>query len=541
MRDKNEDPPRKRCSMGIGMLNLNGLTTRGMLEVEEAMNKKDLDIFCLLETKLVKEDIKEIELNGFEVFEQRREKANKDKKGGGLGIMVRKKSGVLVKRWSPSIQDPALHYVQKERMWITYETPGGKTAVCCTYLGYQNPHTDENGPWNDGVYSVLGDEIFQLRGKGFRIVLKGDFNAWIGNDLEKGGIPGNRRKINKNGERFLNFLDLNNMVNINGACRVVGDWSTRIATGLWTRHAPDYSSSSILDFAVISAEHQEGVLSMEIDEAGLLGGASDHNMVITRIVDIFVMVNPTTRSTPRETRWNIAEDQDWTEFKTVVNKEIEKIKDDGTSESLSNELSRAVTTALVESIGRKAPPTSLEKKRFPRYIVDIMNECKQLEKIWKTEKSAFATSAERTPPNSLLVASQAVYEKKEELDDAMKRFGKEKRKPIMKLCKMKTKRSIQVFWSYVSRRTKKTTDLEALQCKRTGVLMTKPEDVAEEVLSYLKDIFSGEHLTEGNGMMEEGDEGEADEVREEEEVGGGDEDEMVTGLRLESVDSSAKV
>lgn len=130
--------------------------------------------------------------------------------------------------------------------------------------------------WNDGIYKVLSDEIFALRGKGYRILMKGDFNGWVGNVLAKGGIPGNRKEVNVNGRRFKQFLKENNMTHLNGAVRVQGDWGTRVSTGVWTRHAPVYSSSTVLDYLVVSVEHLESIVSFEVDECGSLGGHSSY-------------------------------------------------------------------------------------------------------------------------------------------------------------------------------------------------------------------------------------------------------------------------
>ena len=71
---------------------------------------------------------------------------------------------------------------------------------------------------------------------------------------------------------FLEFLLENNLVNVNAAVRVPGDWDTRICKGLWTRHASDYVSSSIIDYVLVSAEHIGSVVSMTVDENGVHGG-----------------------------------------------------------------------------------------------------------------------------------------------------------------------------------------------------------------------------------------------------------------------------
>ena len=508
-----EGVAKRRSLMGIGMLNLGGLKEQGMLNVKQAIDERELDIFCLIETKLDKEDLKKIEKEGFEVFEERREKANKDKKGGGLAILTRQKVGVSFRRLRPEIKDSTLAYVNKERLWVTYDSQGGKTAVCCIYMACNDNKENTCADWNGGIYKVLSNEIFKLRGEGYRIVLQGDFNAWVGSTLEEGGIPGNRRKTNKNGELFLEFLRTNNLVHVNGACRVRGDWSTRITKGLWTRHAPDYKSSTVIDYVVISAEHLDGVRSMEIDQGGELGGKSDHNMLITKLVDKFVMLGH--NKPVMKTGWNIQEDQDWSEFRKVVERELENLPDDdGSEETLSRNLIRVVTKAMDETIGKRIMPSSDKNKKLPKYIVDLLKESKRREKIWKTAKSEFASSSRTTPSESVIVAAQALDDINAEVNEAMSVFSKKKRTNLVKLCRTKTKKAVQTFWSYVSRKVKKTTDISALQSRVTGVLHSEPDEVASEVYKYLKDIFSGvelEEIQEREEEAEAGIEGDADE------------------------------
>ena len=84
------------------------------------------------------------------------------------------------------------------------------------------------------MYAVIQQEAFALRSKGFRVVYLGDFNGHVGNKPGE-GIIGNAPGVNPNGRRLLNFLSVTDSVHINGYCRVPGDWSTRLSTGLWTR------------------------------------------------------------------------------------------------------------------------------------------------------------------------------------------------------------------------------------------------------------------------------------------------------------------
>ena len=103
--------------------------------------------------------------------------------------MVKTSAGVTFSQHQPLIKDPQLNYVSSERLWVKYTSPHGKTALCTVYMGFQ-AQDNRHLKWNEGIYQVLTDEIRDLRGQGFRVILVGDYNAWIGNVAEQGGIHG---------------------------------------------------------------------------------------------------------------------------------------------------------------------------------------------------------------------------------------------------------------------------------------------------------------------------------------------------------------
>ena len=481
----------KKTSVGIGCLNVNGLNQSTMMDVKSVMAEKDLDVVCLQETKLKLEDVKKkIKMGGCDVFESRRSVSNNDKEGGGLAVLTRQKDGLLFSRYSPKIENPNLAYVDKERMWIIYDSRAGKTAICNVYLGYQD-NDDRHGEWNEGILSVLEREIFTLRGKGYRINLQGDFNSWVGDKLQDGGIPGNDPRCNLNGDRFRAFLDNNNLTHLNGAVRTVGDWSTRISKGIWTRHAPNYGGSTVLDYSVVSSEHLESVKTFEVDQNGIFGGASDHNFLFTRLIDSFVKMSRIIKNN-KTPGWNIKDDQDWSEYRRVVIEELSAAKkEDGTSAGLNQRLSHAALIGLERGVGYRSPSTPITERELPRHIVDLMKERKTLEEAWKKEKSIFASSRYSTQSSSVLVAAQVLQDKVEEVEEVLCRFMKQGRSRLKKMCKSKSKRARKLFWKHTSLKERNMVGISALQSRRTGVLLCDPQEIADEVFQYLKDIFKG--------------------------------------------------
>ena len=75
-----------------------------------------------------------------------------------------------------------------------------------------------------------------------------------------------------------------------------------------------------------------------------------------------------------------------------------------------------------------------------------MKENRRLGEVWKTEKVKFANSLLSVPSNSLVVAAQNMRDKNQEVDGAILQFKREVRAPIKKLCKMKNKRGMKMFW-----------------------------------------------------------------------------------------------
>ena len=478
----------RRKSINLGCLNVEGWSEQSKLDVLSAIEAKNLDIFSLLETKKRVEDKAKLKIPGFDIFECRREDARNDKKGGGIACLVRKSSGVLVKEHLPDIGQPELKYVSAERLWLTYGSQQGKTALCTVYLGFN--HTDDRHlKWNEGIFTVLSDEIRDLRERGFRILLQGDFNCHVGSNLAQGGIPGNNsQNPNKNGELFLNFLAYNSLVHLNGAVREQGVWASRICQGKWTRYAHDHSSSTILDYVVSSSEHMGTVLGMSVDEEGFFGGDSDHNMIFSSFSDKFLSLRR--GPLPNKQVWDVNENTDFSKFKQIVQRELDLLKNCGPGvEGLSSGLTKALYKGLHEGVGKRV----LLPERatvFPKHIVTLMKERKELEKKLKSLKCLFASSRHQAPPASLLVARGNLDTKNEEIERAKLLFERQRRAPLVNLAKNKTRRGRKRFWSFVSRKCKKAGDIPSLQ-DSTGKIRQEPGEISEGIYLYLKEIFSG--------------------------------------------------
>ena len=92
-------------------------------------------------------------------------------------------------------------------------------------------------------------------------------------------------------------------------------------------HSSDHRSSTVLDYVVITDEHLGTVHDMLVDEQGIFGGGSDHNMLLTSMSDQFIS---TRRMAPRPpSGWNFEEETNFTMFRQVVAREVDLIRNVG--------------------------------------------------------------------------------------------------------------------------------------------------------------------------------------------------------------------
>ena len=159
-------------------------------------------------------------------------------------------------------------------------------------------------------------------------------------------------------------------------------------------------------------------------------------------------------------------------------------------DSLSDALCKALTKGLNAAAAKK-PLAKPQKILYPKNIVNLLKERRQLERQFKSEKSTLARAWNQPPPDSLIVAKECLDAKTKELNEAIARFERRARAPMLNLAKGKSRRDRRKFWEFVNRKSKKSSGMPPLQDKQTGVLKYKQEEIADEVFSYLKEIFSG--------------------------------------------------
>ena len=484
-----------KSSLSISLLNVDGYTHSTQNDVKDTILEKTPDVCILLETKRRKEVVgNDVKIDGYKVIESRRSNSAKDKDGGGILMYLRNDKGYEFLPHNPIIANPEHAFINNERLWVTVDSCKHKTAICGAYLGFQ-AGDDRHSSWNEIIYEVLATEVYDLRQKGYRVVLLGDFNAHVG-DVVGVGVPGNHRNVNRNGNRFLNFLHTINSVHLNGACRVEGDWSTRISEGLWTWQRNGLST--IIDYGVISPNDLNTVKSFVIDDKGHYPSGSDHNWIFCELSDSFKVKMKLTRDkVVNKPKWNFKDDHDWKPFTDAVESILVNKPNLDTLDvnNLAKELTSVLSDAAKTSIGFKplrseirCVPTSV-----PKDIVLAIVTKRSLEASWKSQLTELmkVNPSERSHDMTKQVQdAERLYLDQKGLVEHLLYLKRCKMKcDILKKCQGNSVSARKNFWSYVSPKEQSTLGIECVQSNDS--LIHDKEGIKCEDENHLQRIFLG--------------------------------------------------
>ena len=477
-------------SLNLGFLNVDGMTEATFLDVKRSVQTRNLDIVGFVESKRRLEQVPtDISIKGFNKIEVMRSDAAGDRDGGGIVVYTRVTQGMKVERLSPVIAIKENYHVDKERVWVLATTASSRTAVCVAYFGCQYPD-QRYETWNQSMYEVISKEVYEFEALNYRVVVLGDFNGHIGS-ADGVGIPGNKHAINRNGSMLLSFSLSSNMKILNRDCRTEGDEKTRIAKGLWTWMRG--GKTSVIDYALISANHISSVLSMDIDDGGVWGGGSDHNWIFVALKDkISRLYIPKKKKVPKLS-WDIKEDQDWSSYKSSLSLQVSCIDKTSVS-SFANSLLSVLYSAAKETIGVKSSTGEPKPCIYPQEIVTELATKRRLERLWKTGLALFSSThppGTAVPPR-ILVKETDYLDQKLRVSLLISQFRSEKRKEEVDLCSGDTSRSKKRFWSHVtSKKVKGSSDITAVRSPASGELMTNPKEIIAETETHLKSLFHG--------------------------------------------------
>ena len=469
----------KRSKLCVMALNVNGLTQSSVHDIEAAIEAKKVDIVSVTETKFrLEEDPDHHLIPGFKFFEARRSNVAEDKSGGG--ILVYYREGLSVTHYSPVINSQLSAFVNNERLWTIVEGNKYKTAVCTVYCACQYDD-DRNSNWNQLLYACIRDEQAELRRKGYRILVIGDFNGHIGCD-EKVGITGNKPGINPNGHLLLEFERYSDMSILN-----------RRSSGLWTWKRDN--NTTVLDYALLSSEHIDSFESMYIDDTNFYGGDSDHNALFVVLSEHLVIPKLFSNFKVDKPTWDIRPDQDWAPYTSAVLSHMDKINV-SSIQSLSHSITAIVHQSMREGVGVKSSVKTPKPRALPPNIVKALSLRKQLGHeymILLNQHQRDKNSVPGTPPSQLLKDAEKVFEnQKDQVSALLSDYMQSKRKLNIDKCHGNSPSARKNFWSFVSKKVKKSSELRAVRNEASGVIKCNPDDILEEATSYLKKLFQGD-------------------------------------------------
>ena len=473
-------------SMKMALLNCNGFNDVTRQDILNLTQTHRPEVIGVLESKLREEQGDDMcEIPGYSTVDIRRSDLAGDKKGGGILVFTREVDGLNFKHKKFTIKSKEKQFVQNERVWVTVKTKGYKTAFCFTYLGFQCEHTDKNGEWNDLIYEVIENEAKILKEQGFRLVIGGDMNGWIGSR-----VPGNDPRTNRNGERLVSFLERNEMFHLNGSHKT---------TGVWTRHCAD--SSTVLDYVLMEDLHESSFKEMYIDEGGCLGGGSDHVWIIVDLMDEYVKSKQEKKE--KKEVWKIDSTTNWEKFKKTVDIKLEKIEADD-PKVFGNLLNEALFESVKEEIGTTFAG-GCQSKRYPRRILELMEISKQRKTVWRELRSEVSRHPDVMDMRIKMMRAEVDFNSQESiLAEETKRFWvKERNETISKLAEG-TIESGKLFWRFVKDNDRKSTVFRTVEDVRTGD-MVEGEKIKEVVEEFLRTLFDGSFSEVTGRVVEEGD------------------------------------
>ena len=504
--------------------NCNGFDDITEYDTLNLIKSQKPEIVGILETHHREEDTKMIKVPGYRTLETRRSDLAGDTEGGGIMVFMKETSGVKIGVKRFKIKNKELEYVNKERMWVTAVTGADKVAVGFVYMSHQSS-TDKWGKWNDGIYEVLEGEVGKLKEQGFRVLLKGDFNGWIGCGAE--GVTGNRKEINKNGERLLSFLRSSDMKHLNG---------TRACTGLFSRHGT--KSSTLLDY-VCSLERDVSIVkSVFVDEKGEFGGHSDHVYVITTLnINFHSSPSPTTKSR-LATKWKLEKPVDWEKFRDILDQQLVQIPEE-VKENVHG-LSRGLNEALVHSMGEvvgKEEDRKRQKKLYPEGIRKELKNLLQASREWREARSRTTKDPSEGNRMTLMLKELRMKSQESKVDGIMNSFWNERRAEVVEKISEPGVKSTKLFWKYVTNKSLSPTTFTLVEDPEIGETVSSEEDIMRVVEEFLRNLFKGsynppllrdvteqdlfevEEVPELIPDLEQGDQGQEDREQEDQEEG----------------------
>ena len=220
------------------MVNIRGMKCKEN-SLKEIIHENQPTVLMVMETLCPKNDEPDIE--GYTI---RSPKMKRKEEWGGIMIAIRNE-------FAHQIQVKSEHTETAEILFIQMICGRETVTLGLVYAPQENETSIEE---IDKMYQYLENEIEKAKTENHIIVIGGDFNCKIGKV-----VKGNRKEITKGGRRLLKMARSNEMKIMNSSERCTGTWTrTQIEKGK--------PINTVIDYILISEEHESYIKNMEIDE-----------------------------------------------------------------------------------------------------------------------------------------------------------------------------------------------------------------------------------------------------------------------------------
>jgi hypothetical protein len=280
---------------------------------------------------------------------------------------------------------------------------------------------------------------------------------------------------------------------------------------MFTRHSKN--SATILDYVVVSAEDEKAVKRLFIDEAGVLGGSSDHVFMITSLDTGYGAMPPIVKAPKTTPTWLM--DGDWDKYKVKTDEALDEINQESMKDE--DEYGKAIVVAMVtgleQGIGKKE--RGADKKEYPVKVRKVLQARRQARAEWRGANSALMKNA--TEENKVRLA-KAECEKDgwdERVEAVMAKFWTMKRERVLEDLAEKSAKSNKLFWKHVVDSKLNKTGFSRLEDPVSGEMVEEQPDLKRVVENFLKGLFQGEFSPmEGRKVTEEDIKGAGEQVPE---------------------------
>ena len=335
----------------MGCVNVRGWNVEKMEDLSREMNDWMIDVVGLTETQLRER----VELNSREYRMIGKGRSKQQKKGGGVGVLVRMEAGIDVEEievgdceMSEDVMAVRLEYRahgQKERLIV---------IVCYMTVNGTGAKAE-----NEKKYGVIQRLVEKFKDE--RLIVMGDMNGHV-------GVLG--ENVNVNGQMLLDFAEAQDLEILN----------VTIAEGRVTWSGRD--SESAIDYMLVNEKARERVTKMWIDEKREIDVASDHNVMVIEFE--CMKEGKIEEKKDEKNTWKMRE-ADWDKFREAFERETgmtvqyeNNLGVDEMNERLGTRINRAAESSVGKTRKREKNKRKESKRWWNEKIERARKERKQL-------------------------------------------------------------------------------------------------------------------------------------------------------------------